>query len=64
MDPSLLIVIVGSGSALCALAFKLCFASHCTKIKLCCGLVDVTRETESEQVINIDNAQPQSNASI
>lgn len=57
MDSSVIVLLIGSVSALMGLALKLCFASHCTQVKLCCGCLDVTRDITNEQTINLDNNQ-------
>ncbi len=57
MDTSVVIILIGSSSAITALALKLCYMSRCVKIKLCCGLCDIDRVVTNEQVINLDNNQ-------
>ena len=52
-DP-VIILIIGSATALMGLCCKLSYSSKCTKVKCCCLTID--RDTEHEQVININNA--------
>ena len=52
-DP-VIILIIGSATALLGLLCKLSYSSKCTKIKCCC--LEIERDTENEQVLNINNA--------
>ena len=55
-DPVLLIII-GSATALIGLAMRLCYTSKCTHIRL--GCLDIDRDTVHEVAINM-SATPQS----
>ena len=52
-DP-VIILIIGSTTALLGLLCKLSYSSKCTKVKCCC--IEIERDTEHEQVINISSA--------
>ena len=52
-DP-VIILIIGSATALLGLCCKLSYSSKCKTIK--CGCIEITRDTENEQVLNINNA--------
>jgi len=52
-DP-VIILIIGSATALVGLCCKLSYSSKCTKVKCCC--IEIDRDTEHEQVINITNS--------
>jgi hypothetical protein len=55
-DP-VLIIIIGSATALIGLGLKICYSSKCTHIKL--GCIDIDRDTAHEVAINM-SASPQS----
>ena len=57
MDNAIVVVIVGASSALLGLALRLCYISKCTSVKLCCGCLEINRDTIHEQNISIDNNQ-------
>ena len=52
-DP-VIILIIGSATALLGLCCKLSYSSKCKTIK--CGCIEITRDTDHEQVINISSA--------
>ena len=54
-DP-VLIIIIGSVSALIGLGLKICYSSKCTHVKF--GCVEIDRDTNHEVAINI-SASPQ-----
>ena len=56
-DP-VMIIIIGSASALIALTLKLCYSSKCTRVRL--GSITIDRDTIHEVAINMGvTPQPQ-----
>ena len=53
ISESVMILIIGSASALLGLFCKLLYSSKCTTIK--CGCIEIKRDTEHETAINISN---------
>lgn len=51
-DP-VIILIIGSATALVGLCCKLSYSSKCKTIK--CGCIEINRDTEHEQEVNISN---------
>ena len=60
-DP-VIILIIGSTTALLGLLCKLSYSSKCTKVKCCC--IEIERDTEHEQVINISSASNRSLSAV
>ena len=59
ISDAVIILNIGSGTALMGLCCKLSYSSKCKTIKL--GCLQIERDTEHEQSINIGNATPQNN---
>ena len=59
MESSVLVLLIGSTSAIIGLALRLCYLSKCVSVKLC-NCLEIKRDTQGEQQINING----SNASL
>ena len=46
---ALIAFISSSITVLATMLFKLCYASKCTSTSLCCGCLEIKRDTEHEQ---------------
>ena len=53
LSDSIIILIIGSATALFGLLFKLSYSSKCSRVK--CGCIEITRDTIHEQPININS---------
>ena len=60
-DP-VIILIIGSATALLGLCCKLSYSSKCKTIK--CGCIKITRDTEHEQSVNIGNTSPRNISTV
>ena len=60
-DP-VIILIIGSGTALLGLLCKLTYSSKCKRIK--CGCITIERDTDHEVAININNASPRNISTV
>lgn len=53
MDSTVLIALIAfissSLTVLLTMLFKLCYASKCTSTSICCGCLEIKRDTEHEQ---------------
>ncbi len=54
LSDGIISLIIGSASALVALLCKLSYSSKCTKV-LCCGCIEITRDTAHEQPLNLNS---------
>ena len=59
LDNGIITLIITSTVALVGLCLKLSYSSKCKVIK--CGCIEITRDTEHEQVINIGSTPQQNN---
>ncbi len=59
LSDAVIILIIGSTTALMGLCCKLSFLSKCRKIKF--GCLEIDRDTAHEQNISIGNSTPQNN---
>ncbi len=57
LSDSILLSIVASAVGVLSLLIRFCYISKCTTVSLCCGLVNVRRETttENDNVNNMKN---------
>ena len=59
MDGSIIVLLITGSMTLIMLCLKLSYSSKCKTIK--CGCIEITRDTEHEQVINIGSTSQQNN---
>ena len=52
-DPIFLLSVVTIGSGLIGLCIRYGFKSKCSEVALCCGLVTIHRDIDSEKEINL-----------
>ena len=59
MDGSIIVLLITGSMTLIMLCLKLSYSSKCKVIK--CGCIEIIRDTEHEQVINIGSTSQQNN---
>ena len=59
MDGSIIVLLITGSMTLIMLCLKLSYSSKCKVIK--CGCIEIIRDTEHEQVINIGSTPQQNN---
>jgi len=58
MENSSIIAIVTICAAVLIFLFKICFASKCEQVSICCGLLVIEREVSLESKIYRQNSDP------
>ena len=60
LSDAIIILLIGSVSSLVGLTLRYCYLSKC-KVVRCCGICEIDRTVELEQVISGGNQTPNNN---